>query len=130
MSEPESRDKSDDHAYFILGVVLTLIGVRFFTVQVISTQQRLFTAACLLAGVVILSTAPKDMWRFRSLCISIMAFGGVLTILGLFTSVTGESGGMRSHHVDRMTGIYQMIAGATIGSIGFVLRTVYSAFHK
>ena len=130
MTTPERRNADDDYSYFILGALLTLIGLTSFTTRVVEMQQRLFTALCLVAGVAILATAPKYMWRFRSLCISIMAFGGVWTILGLFTFVTGESGGMASHHVDRMSGIYQMIAGAAIGLVGFVLRTVYSAFHK
>jgi len=129
MSAPENRDKDEDHAYFILGVLMTFIGASFFTLQASGTQQRLFTAACLLIGVVILSTAPRYMWRFLSICASLIIFGGISIVYGVLVFITGESGGMATHHVPHSVGIYPIVAGAILAMIGFVLRRIYSAFH-
>ena len=130
MSAPENRDKGDDHAYFILGVVLTFIGASFFTVRVSGTQQRLFTAACLLIGVVILSTAPRYMWRFSWICTSAMVFGGISVLYGTLVFLTGESGGMATRHVPHTTGFYPIIAGVVISTVGFLLKTIYSLFKR
>ena len=130
MTTPERRNENDDQGYFILGIVLTLIGVTFFTTRVVGAQERLFTAACLIVGVVILATAPRYMWRFRALCTSVIVFGGISVLYGVLVFVTGESGGPASHHVAHTSGIYPIAAGAIIAMIGFVLRTIYSAFHE
>jgi hypothetical protein len=129
MSSPETRDKSNDYGYFTLGVLFVLIGMRFFFDRAMSGQYRLFTASCLVAGVVILVTSPKYMWRFSSVCTSIMIFGGMSVLYGVLVFVTGESGGPASDHVARTSGIYPLIAGAIIAMVGFVLRVVSSVFH-
>jgi len=130
MAAPESRDKSNDYGYFIVGVLLTLIGATFFTTPVAGTQERLFTGTCLIAGVAILATSPKYMWRFSSVCTSIMIFGGMGILDGVFVLLTGESGGPATQHVTAASGIYLLIAGSVIAMIGFVLRIIYSVFHS
>ena len=129
MPTPESRDKSNDYGYFIVGVLLSLIGVSFFTTRVLGAQHRLITAVCLIAGVAMLATAPKYMWRFSSVCTSIMLFGGTWVLYGILVFITGESGGPATHHVEHISGIYPVIAGAIIAMVGFVLRVIYSVFH-
>jgi hypothetical protein len=129
MSAPESRDRSNDYGHLILGVLLTLIGATFFTTRVAGAQERLFTGACLIAGVAMLATSPKYMWRFSSVCTSIMIFGAMWILYGVLVFLMGESGGLATHQVAHTSGIYPLIAGAIIAMIGFVLRIVYSVFH-
>src|SRR5437762_14359753 len=117
MSSPETRDKSNDYGYFMLGVLFVLIGARFFFDPAVSGQYRLFTASCLVAGVVMLVTSPKYMWRFSSVCTSIMIFGGMWVLYGVLVLITGESGGPASEHIAHTSGIYPLIAGAIIAMI-------------
>ncbi len=130
MPSPEPREKSNDYGAFTAGVVFVLIGSRFFTTQTLSTQERLFTAACLLFGAAILATVPRQMWRFSALCIAMLAFGGMLVLYGTLVLITGESGGRASQHVAHLSGLYPIVAGAVIAGIGFVLRTIYIVFTE
>ena len=129
MSSPETRDKTNDYAYFTVGVLFVLIGMQFVFDRAMSGQFRLFTGSCLVAGVVMLVTSPKYMWRFSSVCISIMSFGGLMALYGVLVFLTGESGGPASQHISHSSGIYPLIAGGIIAMIGFVFRVIYSVFH-
>ena len=128
MPAPETRDKSEDYPYFTFGILMLLIGVRFFVDEPAMSREKLLTALCLIVGVVVLATAPKYMWRFTSLCTSVMVFGAFSMLYGILVFATGESGGLASRHVPHTSGLYAIVFGAIIAMIGFVLKGVYSLF--
>ena len=129
MATPEKRDDSEDYSYFTFGVLMLLIGSRFFVSEAAFSQERLFTGSCLVVGVVILATVPKYMWRFSSLCTSIMVFGAFSALYGVVVFATGETGGPASQHTSHTNGIYPFIAGGILVMFGFVLKGIYSLFH-
>jgi hypothetical protein len=126
MASLEKPDKSQDYGYFTFGVLMLLIGTRFFVGEPAMSQGRLFTGLCFVFGVVILATAPKYMWRFSSLCMSIIVFGALSVLYGMLLLATGETGGPASQHTSHTNGVYPFIAGVILVMFGFVLKRIHS----
>lgn len=130
MATPEARDKSEDYGYFTFGIVMLLIGIRFFVGEPATSQERLFTGSCLVLSVVIVATAPKYMWRFSSVCTSMMVFGAMSLLYAILVFVTGESGGPASQHTPRSTAIFPLVVGLLCIVLGAGFKAIYAVFKR
>jgi hypothetical protein len=130
MLPPEDSDRIRDFGYFTHGVLFSLIGARFFFDRATIGYFRLFAAIGIILGVVILATAPRYLWRFPSLCTSMMTSGGFLALYGILVAMMGETGGWNSLPTERINGLYGLVVGAILVTVGSVLKKLYSVLKR